>query len=191
MRYSAAYKAQVRQHIIQSASGVAKANGFAATGVDALMQSAGLTGGAFYKHFDTKEDLLNDMVVAEIERSIQLFLGADAAKTDPMSTITKYLSPSHVNHPDAGCVLPALSADVARASGATRLNFEQALLHLHARLSDQIGDTAKAWGILSLCVGGVLLARAMQTRPVQKQVLSSCQSSASILLNQSSKEPHP
>ena len=51
MRYPQNRKAETRQKLIEKAGALAKKDGFATTGVDGLMASVGLTGGAFYSHF--------------------------------------------------------------------------------------------------------------------------------------------
>ena len=54
MRYSAEHKQQTREKLLHSSGALAKAGGFATTGVDGLMKAIGLTGGAFYSHFPSK-----------------------------------------------------------------------------------------------------------------------------------------
>ena len=57
MRYPTGYKQQTNERILRAAGRLFRKQGYAATGVDAVMKSADLTAGAFYSHFRSKEDL--------------------------------------------------------------------------------------------------------------------------------------
>ncbi|WP_447430829.1 TetR/AcrR family transcriptional regulator [Cupriavidus basilensis] len=74
MRYSASHKAATRQRVLEASGALVKREGFAATGVDQLMGAAGLTGGAFYSHFDSKQALLREVIARELQRSRELLL---------------------------------------------------------------------------------------------------------------------
>ena len=76
MRYSRVHKEEVRERLVTSIRAIAKSGGFASTGVDALMKSIGLTGGAFYAHFPSKQALLDEIVARETRNSADM-LGAD------------------------------------------------------------------------------------------------------------------
>ena len=69
MRYPQNRKAETRQKLIEKAGALAKKEGFATTGVDSLMASVGLTGGAFYSHFDSKSELLVEIINRELINS--------------------------------------------------------------------------------------------------------------------------
>ena len=71
MRYSAEHKAQTREKLLLSSGALAKRGGFAGTGVDGLMKAIGLTGGAFYGHFSSKDEL----VAAIVDPQLGLCLG--------------------------------------------------------------------------------------------------------------------
>ncbi|MCC2679858.1 MAG: acrR, partial [Pseudobdellovibrio sp.] len=44
-----------KERILNVASRLFKKNGFTATGIDQIMEEAGLTAGAFYAHFKSKK----------------------------------------------------------------------------------------------------------------------------------------
>jgi hypothetical protein len=75
--------------------------------------------------------------------------------------LAAYLSLAHVEHPDKGCVLPALGAEIARADERVRLRTEQQILQLQNTWAEIIGDPQLAWTILAQCLGSLLLARMM------------------------------
>lgn len=175
MRYSSEHKAATRQHLLETAGALAKEKGFGTTGVDALMAAAGLTAGAFYAHFGSKAEMLQALVRHEMERSLAVFGGQ--AEQSMAAAVASYLSLSHVEHPERGCVLPALAAEVARADTAVQETFEQQLLAMKDRFSAQLGDEQQAWSALAQMVGAVLLARAMHSRSSRKAVLDGARES--------------
>ncbi|MCE2681061.1 MAG: TetR/AcrR family transcriptional regulator [Burkholderiales bacterium] len=182
MRYSTEHKAEARSKIISSAAALAKKNGFGTTGVDDLMGSAGMTGGAFYKHFSTKQDLLSEIVLAEIKRSAAMFVARSDTALSPIEMLEKYLSLAHVKKPEKGCLLPALSAEIGHASEPVKQSFEEQIKQLVSELSSTLGDTEKTWAALSLCVGGVMLARAMKTEAAQQALLDACKKGGQAIL---------
>lgn len=170
MRYATDHKANTRARLIDRAGALAKQRGFAATGVDALVASAGLTAGAFYAHFGSKTELLGALVEAEMGRSLDRF---DLDSPQSLAAgIASYLSHGHVEHPERGCILPALTAEIARSDDATRAQFERHLVELEQRLAASAGGDAGAWSLLAQVVGGVLLARAVRTRETRQQILA-------------------
>ncbi|MGX8249106.1 TetR/AcrR family transcriptional regulator, partial [Escherichia coli] len=70
MRYSAEHKAETRERLLASSGALAKQQGFAVTGVDALMKTVGLTGAAFYSHFPSKDDLFAELIERELRNSL-------------------------------------------------------------------------------------------------------------------------
>lgn len=183
MRYTPEHKIEARHKIIQAAGALSKKEGFGTTGVDGLMHAAGMTSGAFYKHFKGKEQLLEDIVSTEIKRSIGLFLSEGGGTEELAGAVQKYLSRSHVNHPDKGCILPALSAEVGRASSQVKHTFERELMVMMGALETRVKDSANAQALLAMMVGGVLLARAMDTKTSQSAMLSACQTVACQLFD--------
>ena len=70
MRYSASHKLETRQKLLESSSVSAKQEGFATVGVDGLMKAIGLSGGAFYSHFSSKDQLFASIVERELRQSL-------------------------------------------------------------------------------------------------------------------------
>jgi AcrR family transcriptional regulator len=169
MRYSSEHKAATRKRLLESAGALVKKSGFGTTGVDALMAAAGLTAGAFYAHFKSKAELLDALIEQEMTRSLEMFQMDDAQRL--ASDLASYLSLGHVEHPERGCLLPALSAEIARADKTTREHFEQGLMQIKDRIAQQVPDEAQAWSLLAQAVGAVMLARAMRSRASRQGLL--------------------
>ncbi|CDM40863.1 TetR/AcrR family transcriptional regulator [Ectopseudomonas oleovorans] len=173
MRYSAEHKAETRERLLASSGAIAKQQGFAVTGVDALMKTIGLTGAAFYSHFSSKDDLFAELIERELRNSLSRLGGeaGDAGRDKLQRCLAAYLSLAHVEQPDKGCVLPALGAEIARADERVRLRTEQQILQLQNTWAEIIGDPQLAWTILAQCLGSLLLARMMASQESRQQVL--------------------
>lgn len=183
MRYPADQKTQTREKLVRESAAVAKAGGFAASGIDALARAAGLTSGAFYRHFEGKDQLLAAICESELEAT-----GGRFAQLTPGSTqeilraVDTYLSLAHVRNPQAGCLLPSLSAEVARASEETRVAFERAFEELADVVTKLVGDRAVALGVVTQCVGAVTVARAFANEAAQREVLAAARKAVRGLL---------
>ena len=187
MRYSADHKAQTRDKLLCSSSAIAKRGGFAATGVDGLMKAIGLSGGAFYSHFPSKNDLFSAIVERELSQSLaRLADSSDGqdARARLRRCLDSYLSLAHVQHPDRGCALPALGAEIARAPLAVREQAQHWLLRLQQAWAGILGDEQQAWALLAQCVGALLLARMLAGEDVQQALLEASRAQVQAQLEQ-------
>ena len=173
MRYKPEYKQQKRQELLNITGQIAKKNGFAATGVDGLMKAAGVTSGAFYSHFSSKQDLLRALVEYELQQSFNMWQSnphhnaADWINFE----LDRYLTPSHLEHPEQGCVLPTLATEVARADDTIKQAYEKELLRGHALFRQYLGSEELAWAIICQLAGAILIARAAADPHLQKTIL--------------------
>ena len=172
MRYSPEHKAQTREKLLHSSGAIAKQGGFSAAGVDSLMKAIGLTGGAFYSHFPSKNDLFSAIVERELSHSVAL-LGdsAEASRAKLQRCLERYLSMAHVQHADSGCAIPTLGAEIARADIRVRGQAEHWLVRLQQAWAEVLGSGELAWAILAQCVGALVVARMLATPQLQEDVL--------------------
>lgn len=183
MRYSPDHKATTRDRLVASSGALAKEGGFAASGVDALARSAGLTSGAFYKHFDGKDELLAAICERELSATCERFSALEpGAEAQFLRVIDAYLSLGHVRNPGAGCPLPALSAEVGRASSETRAVFEQGFEALVDVVGEKLADRTLASALVTHCVGAVLVARALGSEEAQRAALAAARVGARRML---------
>ena len=169
MRYSAEHKAQTREKLIVSSGSLAKRGGFSSTGVDALMKAIGLTGGAFYSHFPSKDDLFSAIVERELSQSA-MHMGTRDQQTLERC-LSKYLQLAHVDNVDGGCPIPALGAEIARSEVAVREQAEHWLLRWQQAWSEILGSDEQAWAYISQCVGALVVARMLASPEQQQRVL--------------------
>ncbi|KVE38169.1 TetR/AcrR family transcriptional regulator [Burkholderia sp. TSV86] len=171
MRYSPKHKEESRMRLIEAGAALAKQNGFANTGMDKLTAAAGVTTGAFYTQFRSKPEFLHAIIEHEMSKVLSAFEGRP--KAELLAALRNYLSKTNVNHPELGCPVPSLGAEVARADIATRKTFEKLILRYQAAIANEVHDDATAWTIGCAAVGAVLIARAMATPEHRNEVLRS------------------
>jgi TetR/AcrR family transcriptional repressor of nem operon len=169
MRVSRTQAAENRETVINVASRLFRERGFDGIGLKDLMNGAGLTQGAFYKQFASKEDLAAQASRRAMESAALRWSAATAAKPeDPLgAVIAFYLSMDHRGERMDGCPVVALGSDVARQGADVKASFEAGIRDYLELLGSWVGETAdkehsgKAMAILSTMVGAVVLSRAV------------------------------
>jgi AcrR family transcriptional regulator len=172
MRYSANHKLETREKLLTSSAVSAKKSGFSTVGVDGLMKAIGLSGAAFYSHFSSKDELFASIVERELCQSLER-LGADQDCDRLERCLKHYLSMAHVEHPESGCALPVLGAEIARSDIAVRQEAEVWICRLQERWASILESDSLAWAILSQCIGALVVARMLATPDIQRTVLKS------------------
>lgn len=173
MRYAKTHKEETRQKLLDSSRAIAKKGGFKATGVDALMASIGLTGGAFYSHFPSKQALFEALVQEEMANSSAMLAGdQDSPDNHVAKCLRDYLSSFHAMNPEVGCVLPTLGPEIAQAGPEVRSTVEAALKRTQKSWSQRTGDADAGWALIAQCVGAVVLARAVESERTRKEILA-------------------
>lgn len=188
MRYSKAHKEETRRKLLDSSRALVKKGGFDTTGVEALMSAIGMTPGAFYSHFPSKQALLEAVIQEELEHSIGMFRPGPQNDLETFRKRLKvYLSASHVRHPEAGCVLPALGAELGRGAPQVRGMVEEGLNRMHANWKEALGDEDAAWAALSQCVGALVLARSVKSEAARTRILEANRAHIERLLDAARK----
>ncbi|WP_434606987.1 TetR/AcrR family transcriptional regulator [Pseudomonas sp. D2-30] len=174
MRYSANHKMETREKLLASSAISAKKSGFATVGVDGLMKAIGLSGGAFYSHFSSKDELFRAIVERELAHSLDRLSGDGIMDSTKLERCLKqYLSMSHVEQPEVGCALPVLGAEIARSDIQVREAAQTWICRLHEGWARIMGSDSLAWAVLSQCVGALLVARMLASPEIQRDVLKS------------------
>lgn len=179
MRYERGHKQATRSHIIDVASAQFREHGVAAVGLAGIMASAGLTNGAFYAHFQSKEDLVQAVLLDALgqrERGLRANL---ERKAGIETAIRDYLSARHRDGAARGCPTAALVAEIARRPGKTRDAFTQKISEIIPLMAEQIrapsaADRRRAAiAIYSLLAGALQMARAVNDRKLSDEILES------------------
>jgi len=169
------------ERIVQGAARLFRERGVRSTSVADAMNAAGLTHGGFYRHFETKDEL----VIASLREAFKTF-------TEPLESRQQleapdrvaadfkalYLSDEHVANPGLGCPMPAIGGDLARESAPIRAEFSAGVKRaLEALAASRQGTAAQRQGDaareLAMLVGAVVLARASEGE-VADRILDAC-----------------
>jgi TetR/AcrR family transcriptional regulator, transcriptional repressor for nem operon len=169
MGHSQTDKAETHKRIVKIAAKRLRENGLAGVGIAELMKEAGLTVGGFYKHFDSRDDLVIEALGSAFggwKRRID----AAASGGTPLSyesLIDDYLNEAHRDNPGTGCAFGALAGEIARGDKRTRALASEQIRNdiqlLAGLLRSKDKRTARSKAILTVCalVGAVSLARAV------------------------------
>jgi TetR/AcrR family transcriptional repressor of nem operon len=180
MPYPPGHRDRVRDKIIRSARKLFNRRGFENVTVNQIMTSAGLTRGGFYSHFDSKADLYAEVLDCFFTNPTWanswdgVDLDVNAAKLGPQ-IVRAYLSTQHFEDVENSCPMIALPSDVARSGELAKRAFEKAframvsLLERDVRRSSRPSATT-ARAISALCVGGMVIARAIDDRALADEL---------------------
>ena len=189
MRYPSDQKAKAKQAILQAGARALRTNGFNGIGVDGLAASAGATSGAFYSNFSNKEALLEQVIETCLgEPFIDSESGSVAERQQRLKEwLAMYISADHRADPASGCVMPTLSADVARSNPQIRATYERRMLALVDKMSNVLDGEGpdrgrRAWSIIALMIGAIAISRAMPDGKAADQALDSALQTATALI---------
>jgi len=179
MRVSRTKAVENRQTVIDVASRLFREHGFDGIGLNGLMKGAGLTQGAFYKQFASKDDLAAQASRRAMASAVERFSATAAANPDdPIgAVIALFLSPEHREERMNGCPVVALGSDAARQGSDVKASFEAGIKEYLEVLGSLLGDakgeepSGRAMTILSTLVGAVVLSRAVNDERLSKQFL--------------------
>jgi AcrR family transcriptional regulator len=184
VRYEKGHKDETRQRILDVAARQFRERGTSSAGLAGIMAEAGLTNGAFYIHFESKQDLIRAVLDDALARREQVWRKLEDADDGLVAMIDDYLSARHRDNPGRGCPTAAMVAEVAREPAATRATFTERLAAIITRMAAKVkGSSAElreadALAIYALMVGSLQLARAVNDKRLSDKILASGASAA-------------
>jgi TetR/AcrR family transcriptional regulator, transcriptional repressor for nem operon len=188
MPYPLGHREAVRAKIIASARRLFNRDGFDSVSVKEIMSGAGLTHGGFYNYFKAKSDLYTEVLGCFFTDPNwkPRWEGVDVhpqAQDVSEQIIRAYLSRQHLEDIENSCPMVALPTDVRRSGKAVKAAFETVFVAMVEMLARGLNGPhrprqAKAQAIAALCVGGLIVARALRSDAVAEAVRESCMSVA-------------
>jgi TetR/AcrR family transcriptional repressor of nem operon len=179
-------KAKLRAVILDKAIQYLKRHGRAGSGTDPLMSYAGLTRGALYSHFKSKDDLFAQAVsydLARLEENLARRFAEEGSSTALKRMIEDHLSEASLTNVEESCAFTSLSSDMQRSKPAHRALYEEYMVRIYAMfaraLKEQFpGDSAeeshaKATNLYSGLVGTLTMARTMKDPKRAREILDS------------------
>src|SRR5580704_13535073 len=186
MPYPAGHRNNVKVQIVGSARRLFNRHGFENVSISQIMAGAGLTHGGFYSYFKSKSQLYSEVLGCFFTdpqwKSRWEGVDVDLSSSDAGPQVVRaYLSQRHFEDVENSCPMTALPTDVSRSGRGPKTAFEtifQAMVRVLEGSSRQNGHprprhkTAQA--IAALCVGGMVVARAMANRAVADELREAC-----------------
>jgi len=188
-RYDETHKQESRRRIVDAAAKRFKTDGIDGSGIATLMKDAGLTNGAFYGHFDSKEDLVRTALGQQIESQREVLAGLDAGVAGLRQFVRLYLSVEHRDDVGGGCPSAALLDEIVRGADPTRASYTDHMMGVVDDLAEHLtGVEATRARVQVLClfasmVGTLQLSRALTDRALADDVLEQGVRNALALLD--------
>jgi AcrR family transcriptional regulator len=188
-RYTAEHKEATRRRMIETAGRRFKADGFDGSGIATLVADAGLTNGAFYGHFDSKDDLFAAVVADQLVQQVARIDALPAGLGSVELFLDDYLSPTHRDDPARGCPSAALLDEIARSSAQARAAYTEGTRSMidaitrHLDTGDREEARVRAIGLFTMLVASLQLARAVDDPELSDQVLAAARTNARTLVH--------
>lgn len=179
MRTSREQAAASRERILDESSRLFRERGFDAVSVADLMKRAGMTHGGFYGHFDSKQDLIVEMVTRTLQNSVAKWQRIAATSPEnPVEAIARsYLTTEHRDRPATGCLVPCLSGEISRHDESVRHSLTDGVKTLVDQLVELTPDgtdeekRTEALALFASLVGAMTLARAVDDPSFSEEIL--------------------
>lgn len=191
MPYPSGHRKQTKKKIIDSARRLFNRHGFDNVSVQQIMSGAGLTHGGFYSYFSCKADLyakvLDCFFTDPNWKSCWEGVRVDLSSSDVGPQVVRaYLSRQHYENVEDSCPMVALPTDVARGGVAAKQAFEEVFRAMVAVLQRSLSNKGKArhrnaQAIAALCIGGMVVSRALVNRKHADELRRSCEAMALAL----------
>lgn len=181
MRKSREEAAQTRQRIVTAAAGEFRQHGIVATGLTELMNAAGLTHGGFYKHFESKDQLITEACAEAVQTVIGEKLTAAAQQGS--GVVAAYLSKNHRDDPATGCPLSAIGSELSRSNEQTRDVATAGFLELVETMAGQYTNLKpaaarrRALVAVSTMIGALTMSRIVTDPDLSAEILKEAQKS--------------
>ncbi|WP_405136458.1 TetR/AcrR family transcriptional regulator [Nocardia sp. NBC_01388] len=177
MRYGSEHKQATRQRIVAAAGRRFKRDGIDGAGISVLMKDAGLTNGAFYAHFESKDDLVANAVADQlcIQRAS---IDEQVRDRDGLERfVREYLSVTHRDSPEEGCPSAALLDEIGRSPNLIRDAYSDGVLAIIDDIAallapaDPQSARVRVLGGFATMVGTLQLSRALSGKELADAVL--------------------
>lgn len=183
-RYSPEHKEATRRRMIETAGRRFKSDGIDGSGIATLVADAGLTNGAFYGHFASKDDLVATVVAQQLADQVASVDALPAGLASVEAFLREYLSPAHRDDLPGGCPSAALLDEIGRCDETTKQAYTDGARAMIAAIARHLDDgdaertDARAIGLFTLLVGSMQLARAVTDPALSDRILAAAYANA-------------
>lgn len=186
-RYGPEHKAETRRRMIATAGRRFKSDGIDGSGIATLVADAGLTNGAFYGHFASKDDLVASVVAQQLTDQVAVVNALPAGFASVEAFVRDYLSPAHRDDLAGGCPSAALLDEIGRCDVAVREAYTEGASSMIQAIARHLDDddpqrtNERAIGLFALLLGSLQAARAVTDPELSDRILAAAYSSAMTL----------
>ncbi|WP_413711710.1 TetR/AcrR family transcriptional regulator [Rhizobium sp. Rhizsp82] len=176
MRYPAHETEEKHQRILREAARAFRAHGLDGVSISDIMKATGLTHGPFYNHFPSKAALAQEVITRTTEQLQETL--ASLSGSGNAAIHNYYVSATHRDEPENGCVLAACGPEIARDNALRDIaapHIENVVLQLASGMKDQTPDDARQAALTQFAtmVGTIILARACAGHKLSDELLAS------------------
>lgn len=186
MRYAKDHKEKTRQNVLAETATAIKESGLDSLGVGSLMARAGLTHGAFYAHFKSKDELVSEALVStfnEVRARLETEAQNEADETAKLSSlIRQYLSTGHRDNPSLGCALGCLGSEIARLTPEHKERFAAEVEDWLKAYSQHAGDKRIGYVVACSLIGAIQLSRLFDNQTKSEDVLETTKQGLGLLI---------
>lgn len=186
-RYSPEHKEATRRRMIETAGRRFKSDGIDGSGIATLVADAGLTNGAFYGHFASKDDLVASVVAQQLADQVSVVDGLPQGLASVEQYLREYLSPGHRDDLAGGCPSAALLDEIGRSDKAVREAYTEGAASMIRAIARHLDDgdsqstDERAIGLFTLLVGSLQAARAVTDPELSDRILAAAYANAVTL----------
>ena len=183
-RYGPEHKEATRRRMIETAGRRFKSDGIDGSGIATLVADAGLTNGAFYGHFRSKDELVASVVAQQLEDQVALVNALPAGLASVETFLREYLSPAHRDDSAGGCPSAALLDEIGRCDDTTKQAYTEGARSMIEAIARHFHDgdaelaTERAIGLFTLLVGSLQAARAVTDPEFSDRILAAAYANA-------------
>ncbi|NOZ54781.1 MAG: TetR/AcrR family transcriptional regulator [Gammaproteobacteria bacterium] len=186
MRHKGVDKEETRQKIREAVGRGFRKYGYSGIGVDGLAKAAGVTSGAFYSHFGSKDGAFEIALTAgldEVIEGVPVFQnehGGDWVK----AFVDYYLGKPHRVDLECGCAMATLTPEVVRFDTKVHAAFEKKMTMIADLVANGLAGSsnedrrARAWSMLGVLIGGLNVVRALNSTKVTEEVSEAIKAAA-------------
>jgi TetR/AcrR family transcriptional repressor of nem operon len=163
MKVSKSKAADNRDAILQAAANQMRGRGLDQTSIADVARASGLTHGALYNHFGSKEALTTEAMECAFAQCLREFTGLSAPQF-----LKRYLSTEHRDHPEQGCPAGALVSEIPRQPAELQSAFRGGVDRFVALAGKSLEAVGAEHGhdravfMFAAMVGGLALSRALR-----------------------------
>jgi len=190
-------KQLTHQRMLDAASQSFRGNGFSGIGVDGIAKAAGVTSGAFYAHFGSKDKAFKAALEAGLDEVIEAVpkFQQDNGKDWVSAFVEYYTGKPHRKNLQCGCAMTTLTPEVVRASPELHALYESKMKQITELLANGLKGqkrqerVARAWALIGILTGGLTLSRAVKTEKAAEEIAASIRASAIAVAGKVSAKP--